>query len=94
MISIPPVEWLVVNLCHIVIVLVLVQVVMTWLLAFNVLNGHSRGVQAIFQSLNRLLMPLTRPLQRYMPRLGGVDITPMVLLLIVGFVRELAVWLF
>lgn len=94
MISIPPVEWLVVTLCNIVIVLVLVQVVMTWLLAFNVLNGHSRGVQAIFQSLNRLLMPLNRPLQRYMPRLGGVDITPMVLLLIVGFVRELAVWLF
>ena len=90
MMSIPPVEWLVVNLCNILILLVLLQVVMTWLLAFNVLNGHSRG----FQSLNRLLMPLTRPLQRYMPRLGGVDITPMVLLLIVGFVRELAVWLF
>ncbi len=88
----PPLEWLIVSICNLIIIVVLIQVVMSWLFAFNVLNAHSRNVQAVYVTLTRLIDPMTRPLRRFLPQPSGVDISPMVLLLIVGFVSRLAVY--
>jgi len=55
--------------------------IMSWLIAFNVLNPYQPMVGQIWQGLNRLLEPIYGPIRRFMPDLGGVDLTPLVALL-------------
>lgn len=82
--------WLIGVVTSIIIFVVLAQVVMTWLYHFNVLNRHNSGIYQVYGYLNQVVEPMCRPLRRRLPQLGGIDISPMVLLLIVGFVRVLA----
>jgi YggT family protein len=56
-------------------------VVMSWLIAFNVVNAHNPFVRSLWQALNALTEPLMRPIRRRLPDLGGLDISPMVLIL-------------
>ena len=58
--------------------------IMSWLIAFNVLNLHQQMVGQIWQSLNRLLDPLYRPLRQYLPNLGGLDLVPLAALIIIA----------
>jgi YggT family protein len=66
---------------------VIIQAVASWLIAFNVLNTHSRPVAMILDFLYRATEPALRPLRQFVPSLGGLDITPIILLLIIWFVR-------
>lgn len=61
--------------------LVLVQVIMSWLVNFQVLNLQQPLVYQIWAGLNRLLEPLYAPIRRFLPPMGGIDITPMVLII-------------
>ncbi|MGQ0662311.1 MAG: YggT family protein [Pseudomonadota bacterium] len=63
--------------------------VLSWLLAFNVLNTRNRFVYMLGDFLYRLTEPALRPIRRYVPLLGGVDISPVVLILLLIFVRNL-----
>ena len=62
--------------------------VMSWLIAFNVVNMYNDVVRSIWTFLNALTEPLLRPIRRVLPNMGGLDISPVVLLLIVGFLRD------
>jgi YggT family protein len=63
---------------------------MSWLIAFNVINTHSRPVAMIGDFLYRATEPALRPIRRFLPNFGGLDISPIILLLILWFVeREL-----
>jgi YggT family protein len=62
-------------------------VVMSWLIAFNVVNAHNPFVRSLWQALNALTEPLMRPIRRRLPDLGGLDISPMVLILGCLFVQ-------
>ncbi|MGB0798552.1 MAG: YggT family protein [Planktomarina sp.] len=55
--------------------------IMSWLIAFNVLNMHQQMVGQIWQGLSKILEPIYGPIRRYMPDLGGVDLAPLVALL-------------
>jgi YggT family protein len=66
---------------------VLANVVMSWLIAFNVVNLHNPFVRSVWQALNAVTEPLLRPIRRHMPDLGGIDISPIVLLLAAYFVQ-------
>ena len=66
---------------------VIIQAVASWLIAFNVLNTHSRPVSMILDFLYRATEPALRPIRQFVPSLGGLDITPIILLLIIWFVR-------
>ena len=66
---------------------VIIQAVASWLIAFNVLNTHSRPVSMILDFLYRATEPALRPLRQFVPSLGGLDITPIILLLVIWFVR-------
>ncbi len=68
---------------------VIAQVIMSWLVAFNVLNTRNRFVHTVYDMLNRLVEPLARPIRRFMPNLGGIDITPIILLLLIHFLQLL-----
>jgi len=68
-------------------------VVMSWLVTFNVINIHNRFVRLIHDFLHRITEPALRPIRRLMrrwlPDMGGIDLSPVVLLLIVWFFQNL-----
>ncbi len=69
--------------------IVIASVVASWLIAFGVVNTRNRAVYMIVDSLNRLSEPLYRPIRRMLPQMGGLDLSPMVVLLAVWFIRSL-----
>ena len=81
--------WLVNSVIGLIIFLLIVQAVISWLIAFNVINlGHPMARQVV-DFLDALTAPMLRPLRRIVPLLGGVDISPIVLILLLGFIRVL-----
>jgi YggT family protein len=65
------------------------QVILSWLIAFNVLNTSSQGVRTFLAALDRMTAPLYRPIRRILPDFGGLDFSPLVLLLLIQIVRIL-----
>jgi YggT family protein len=61
---------------------ILVTVVMSWLIGFNVINRHNRAVDAIWRTGNALTEPVMAPVRRLLPNLGGVDISPVIVLVV------------
>ena len=81
------------------ILVVFVSVILSWLLAFGVVNRRNRGVYQLASFLNGMVEPALRPIRRVMPRFGGLDISPVVLILILVFlldvvIRGQSVWVF
>jgi YggT family protein len=68
--------------------IIIAGAVMSWLIAFNVINPYNQFVRSLWQGLNALTEPLLRPIRRYMPDLGGIDISPLVLILICFFIQS------
>ena len=65
------------------------QVILSWLFAFNVLNTNSSGVLAFARALERLTAPLYRPIRRLLPDFGGIDFSPLVVLILIQILRRL-----
>ena len=61
--------------------IIIIQAVMSWLISFNVLNVRQPFVYQIWSSLNRLTEPVYRPIRKFLPPMGGLDLTPLVVLL-------------
>ena len=68
--------------------LIIASAIFSWLYAFNVVNSRNQFVGSIGNMLYRLTEPALRPIRRFMPDLGGIDISPIILLLILFFVRQ------
>lgn len=62
---------------------IIAQAVMSWLIAFNVINTHNEFVRQLWLVLDRITEPLYRPFRRIMPDFGGLDLTPMLVLIII-----------
>lgn len=69
--------------------LIIAQVIISWLVAFNVLNTSSQGLRTFLEALDRITAPLYRPIRRLMPDFGGIDFSPLVLLILIQIVRML-----
>jgi len=63
--------------------------IFSWLYAFNVINSSNQFVDAIGRFLFNVTEPVLRPIRRFMPNLGGIDISPVILLLLIFFIRSL-----
>lgn len=74
-------------LISIVVMLVIVQFVLSLLIAFNVVNTHNNFVSAIWQAVNALLEPILAPIRRIMPNTGAIDFSPMVLIIGLEVIR-------
>jgi YggT family protein len=70
---------------------IVVSVVLSWLITFNVVNPYNPGVRAVQRVCGQLTEPLLRPIRRFMPDLGGLDISPIVLLLGIQVVHILII---
>lgn len=65
------------------------QVILSWLLAFNVLNTSSQGVRTFAMALDRVTAPLYRPIRRLLPDFGGLDFSPLVVLILIMILQKL-----
>jgi YggT family protein len=74
-------------LITIVITLVIVQFVISLLLAFNVVSMRNQWVGAIYRSINVLLDPVLRPIRRLMPDTGAIDFSPLILIVLLNIVN-------
>jgi YggT family protein len=74
-------------LISIVVMLVIVQFVLSLLIAFNVVNTSNNFVSAIWQAVNALLDPILQPIRRIMPNTGAIDFSPMVLIVGLEVIR-------
>jgi YggT family protein len=74
---------------------IVVNAIMSWLVAFDVINLRNRFIYQIASFLDAVTRPILRPFQRFIPPLGGVDITPILAIIVIQAVRSaLLPWLF
>ena len=66
---------------------VIVNVVVSWLIAFNILNTQNRFVYSILEFSYRLTDPILNKIRRFLPNLGSLDISPIILLLLIWFIE-------
>ncbi|MFK4793351.1 YggT family protein [Sphingobium sp. ZW T5_29] len=68
--------------------IIIIQAIMSWLIAFNVINTSSDVVRTIIMALDRMTAPIYNPIRRVMPDLGALDLSPMVVLLAILIIRQ------
>ena len=71
--------------------LLIAQAILSWLLAFGVVNRYNRGVSVIGDFLYRITEPALRPIRSILPNFGGIDISPIVLILLLYFISDLII---
>ena len=69
--------------------IIIIQAILSWLVAFNVINTSSNFVRTLLNGLDRLTAPLYRPIRKILPDFGGIDLSPIVLILAIQVVRKL-----
>lgn len=67
--------------------ILIAHIIMSWLITFNVLNLNQQFVAQIWYGLNNLLEPIYRPIRRFMPQTGGLDLAPLVVLIGIAALR-------
>ncbi len=81
--------WLINTIIEIYIMLLIAQVILSWLTAFNVVNTRNRFVYLIGDFLYRVTEPALGPIRRILPNLGGLDLSPVALILVLVFAQRL-----
>lgn len=67
--------------------IIVIQVILSLLISFNVINTHNEFVRGLYTALERITDPIYRPIRRILPDFGPIDLSPMVVLLILFFLR-------
>jgi YggT family protein len=68
---------------------IIIQVILSWLFAFNVVNTSSQGVRTFAVAIDRITAPLYRPIRRILPDFGGIDFSPLVVLILIQVLQKL-----
>ena len=89
-----PFLWLIDTVITLYIWILIGAAVLSWLIAFNVVNTRNPVVASIGDFLYRITEPALRPIRSIMPNLGGIDISPVILILGLLFLERLLFWLF
>jgi YggT family protein len=89
-----PFLWLISTLIWTYIYILIAAAVMSWLVAFNVLNAHNPTVRMIWNFLYQITEPALRPIRAVLPSLGGIDISPLILIIGLMFLDRLIFWLY
>jgi YggT family protein len=69
--------------------IIILSAILSWLVAFNVINVRNQFIRMIVDFLYRVTEPVLRPIRRFLPNLGGIDISPVVALLLIIFLQHL-----
>ena len=73
---------------------VIIGIVLSWLVTFNIVNTSNRFVNIVGEFLHRITEPALGPIRRTIPNLGGLDISPVILILLLMFAQRFAIWAF
>ncbi len=68
---------------------IILVAILSWLIAFNVVNIHNDFVRSVWNAANAITEPLLRPIRNALPNLGGIDISPIILLLLLFLVEDI-----
>jgi YggT family protein len=68
---------------------IIIQAILSWLVAFNVINTHNDFVRSLLYALDRMTAPIYRPIRKILPDFGGLDFSPIVVLLLIYVLRIL-----
>ena len=69
--------------------IIVIQAILSWLVAFNVINTYNDFVRSVLIALDRLTAPIYRPIRRIMPDLGALDLSPLVVLLLIVILQSI-----
>jgi YggT family protein len=83
-----PLFWLITTVIDLYIWVLIIGAVLSWLVAFNVINTRNRFVWAVGDFIHRISEPALRPIRSILPNLGGIDISPLVLILLLIFAKQ------
>ena len=67
----------------------LIMIIMSWLISFNVINTRNQFVEAVWRVLNQLTEPVLRPIRRMLPNFSGLDLSPLVAFLLIFFIQSI-----
>jgi YggT family protein len=81
--------WLITTVIDLFVWIIILQVILSWLIAFNVVNTQNRFVYLVGDFLYRVTEPVLRPIRRILPNLGGIDLAPLALILLLFFGLQL-----
>jgi YggT family protein len=89
-----PFLWLILTIIDLYIWLLIASAVLSWLIAFNVVNTRNGLVANIGEFLYRVTEPALRPIRNMLPNLGGIDVSPVILIILLLFLKQLIVWIY
>ncbi len=84
-------EYIVQGLLQLILFVVIAYAILSWLIAFNVVNTRNNAVWQISRFLETVARPMLRPFQRLLPNMGGMDFSPILLFLVIGGVQRFLV---
>ena len=87
-----PFIWLVLTFIDLYMWIVIIGVVLSWLVAFNVVNTTNRFIFMVGDFTHRATEPALGRIRRYVPNLGGMDVSPMVLIILLLFLQRFIIW--
>ena len=67
----------------------LIMIIMSWLISFNVINTRNQFVANVWRVLNQITDPILRPIRRVVPPMGGLDLSPIIVFIIIFFLQQL-----
>jgi len=89
-----PLLWLILTAIDIYMFFVFAAVIFSWLVAFDIVNTRNRFVYSVSDFLYRLTEPALRPIRRFMPHFGGIDLSPLVLVVLLYFAKLSVIWVY
>ena len=66
----------------------LIMIIMSWLISFNVINTRNQFVATVWRVLNQITEPILRPIRRIVPSVGGLDLSPLIVFIIIFFLQQ------
>jgi YggT family protein len=87
-----PIAALLIELLELYKWVIIATVIVSWLIAFNVINIHNNFVRSMVRVLNALTEPVLAPIRRMIPPVGGLDLSPIVVFLIIWFLQYSIQW--
>lgn len=82
-----PLVWLITQILSLYAFILIIWIILSWLIAFNVINPHNRFISMVNMALGRLVEPVLRRIRRFIPPVGGIDLSPIVLFIAINFVQ-------
>ena len=89
-----PFLWLIDTIITLYIWILIASAILSWLIAFNVVNARNPVVANVGEFLYRITEPALRPIRALLPNLGGIDVSPVILILLLLFLQRIIFWIY